>query len=115
MLQPSADVYQYKTMPFQSNALSEFELNHLGSQGWLLVSTLPTIVFVRRVAGSSPVTRTSDPMLLSIKQVSERLNISRSKVYGLIASGEIASIKVGRLTRVHRQELEVFARSMARG
>ena len=110
MHQASVDVYQYKSLPFQSAALSEDQLNQMGAQGWLLVSTLPNIVFVKRVIGSPIATRFDDPLLLSIKQVAERLNMSRSKVYGLIAAGAIASVKVGRLTRVPRQELEIFVR-----
>lgn len=115
MQHPSVDVYQYKSLPFQSAVLSEEQLNQMGAQGWLLVSTLPNIVFVRRVTGSPVVTRLDDPLLLSIKQVADRLNMSRSKVYGLIAAGTIASMKVGRLTRVPRQELEIFIRTMRRG
>lgn len=112
MHQPSVDVYQYKSLPFQSVALSEDQLNQMGAQGWLLVSTLPSIVFVKRITSSPVVTRLDDPLLLTIKQVADRLNMSRSKVYGLIAAGTIASMKVGRLTRVPRQELEIFVRTM---
>lgn len=112
MHQPGLETYQYKSLPFQGNALSEDQLNRMGAQGWLLVATLPSIVFVRRVAASHTATRFDDPLLLTIKQVSERLSMSRSKVYGLIAAGTIASMKIGRLTRVPRQELEIFIRTI---
>ncbi|MEI7578324.1 MAG: helix-turn-helix domain-containing protein [Armatimonadota bacterium] len=115
MQQHSVDVYQYKSLPFNSSALSEDQLNQMGAQGWFLVSTLPNIIFAKRIAGSPVVTRVDDPLLLSIKQVADRLNMSRSKVYGLIAAGTIASVKVGRLTRVPRQELEIFVRTMRKG
>lgn len=114
MQHQAPDTYQYKTVPFQSSALTENQLNELGSQGWLLVATLPHLVFVRRASPAPMVTRLDDPLLLSIKQVAERLNMSRTKVYGLIAGGVIASFKVGRLTRVPRQELEIFIRTMRR-
>ncbi len=106
MHHPSLETYQYKSLPFQSAALTEDQLNQMGAQGWLLVSVLPNIVFAKRISGSPAGTRFDDPMLLSIKQVSERLNMSRTKVYGLIAAGTIASIKVGRLVRIPRQEAE---------
>lgn len=54
-------------------------------------------------------------MLLSIKQVSERLSMSRSKVYELIAIGAIASIKIGRLSRVPAEALDDFIQAHAQG
>lgn len=110
-----SETYVYKCLPFQSSALSENQLNHLGSQGWLLVSTLPHLVFVKRLTTGSSGAHPHAPMLLSIKQVSERLSMSRSKVYELIAIGAIASIKIGRLSRVPAEALDDFIQAHAQG
>lgn len=96
-------------MPFDLQHIREDRLNALGQQGWLLVSTLPHLVFVRK--HQQLTTSSFDlPMLLSIKQVAEQLGMSRSKVYGLLQAGQIKSIRVGRSVRVPRQELDIFLR-----
>ena len=41
-----------------------------------------------------------DPMLLRPAEAAERLGIGRSKVYELLASGELPSLKIGRLRRI---------------
>jgi excisionase family DNA binding protein len=47
--------------------------------------------------------------LLSIQQVSLRAgNISRSKVYGLIADGQLERVKIGRRTFVPETSLQAF-------
>lgn len=41
-----------------------------------------------------------DTELLTIPEVMVRLRLSRAKVYELIATGELASVKIGRCRRV---------------
>jgi excisionase family DNA binding protein len=42
---------------------------------------------------------------LSIRQLQDLLGIGHTKAYSLIASGEIPSVKIGRIIRINRQDL----------
>jgi excisionase family DNA binding protein len=46
--------------------------------------------------------------LLTVEQAAEVLNISRDHVYGLLRSGELGSIKIGKLRRISRQRIADF-------
>jgi excisionase family DNA binding protein len=46
--------------------------------------------------------------LLTVAEVSARLKLSRSFVYGLLQSGTISSVRIGRSRRVRPQDLETF-------
>ena len=48
------------------------------------------------------------PLLLTVDEAARLLRMSRSFVYNLVMSGEIASIKLGRSRRVPAVELERF-------
>lgn len=43
--------------------------------------------------------------LLRVEEAAWRLGISRSKLYQLIAAGEIPTVRYGRTLRVHRSRL----------
>ena len=47
-----------------------------------------------------------DKLLLKPMEVAEILRIGRSMVYGMLATGELPSIKVGRCIRVPKASLE---------
>ncbi len=47
-------------------------------------------------------------MFLTVKQVANRLNISLSLAYRLIASGEIPYYRIGSCKRVIEEELEEY-------
>lgn len=47
-------------------------------------------------------------LLLSIPEVAEAMGIGRSSVYMLLDTGALASLKVGKLRRISRSELERF-------
>ena len=49
-----------------------------------------------------------ETVLLKIPEVMDRLAVGRSKVYELMSSGELRSVKVGRSRRVPSDELERF-------
>jgi len=53
-----------------------------------------------------------DPLLLTVDQCAERLNLGRSLTYRFIQTGELASIKLGRARRVPRQSLEEFVQRL---
>lgn len=52
--------------------------------------------------------------LLTLDQVAERLQTSRSTVERLQRAGRIRVVKVGRLTRVEERELEAYIASQRR-
>jgi len=47
-----------------------------------------------------------DKLLLKPTEVAEVLRIGRSLVYGMLATGELPSIRVGRCIRVPKESLE---------
>ena len=51
---------------------------------------------------------TGPRVLLSVEDAAERLALSRTRLYGLIKTGEIVSIRVGRLRRVPVEALAAF-------
>lgn len=48
------------------------------------------------------------PMLLTIPQVAERLNISRQRVHKLVAEGRIRAQRVGRVAAIKDTEVQRF-------
>jgi len=52
---------------------------------------------------------------LRIEDVAKRLNISKSTVERKIRSGEIPSMKIGRLRRIRAEDLEAYELSMLQG
>ena len=46
------------------------------------------------------------PEWLKVPEVAKALRIARSRVYELISSGEIPSIRIGRSVKVSRKELD---------
>jgi excisionase family DNA binding protein len=47
-------------------------------------------------------------LLLTVEAAAERLSISRTRMYALIKSGDVASVRVGRLRRVPVAALDAF-------
>ena len=56
-----------------------------------------------------------EPLLLPITDACRSLGIGRSKLYELIAAGDISIRKIGRKTLVPREELTSFAARLAGG
>jgi excisionase family DNA binding protein len=58
----------------------------------------------------SPDTQTSElsEYLLSPKEVRQLLGLGRTYTYQLLASGAIPSVRIGRLRKVRRSDLEQF-------
>lgn len=46
--------------------------------------------------------------LLTIAEAAEQLAIGRTTLYALMASGEIASVKIGRSRRIRPEALDAF-------
>ena len=51
---------------------------------------------------------TEEKVLLTVSQAAERLGVGRSCLYGLVMSGDVASIKLGRARRIPVAALERF-------
>jgi excisionase family DNA binding protein len=48
--------------------------------------------------------------LLTVEEDAERLHIGRTRMFDLVKSGEIESVQIGRLRRIHPDAVEAFAR-----
>ncbi len=47
---------------------------------------------------------------LSVTEVQKVLGIGRTKAYRMVTSGEIPAVRIGRLVRVNRAELDAWAK-----
>lgn len=56
--------------------------------------------------------RANDRLLLTVEEAADRLGIGRSLMYELISSGQVASIRVGRLRRVPQESLTDYVKAM---
>ena len=52
--------------------------------------------------------------LMRLDEVAERLSISKSMAWKLVAYGHIRSLRIGRALRVRPQDLEVYLASVTR-
>lgn len=50
-----------------------------------------------------------DRVFLTAEEVAEALSIGRAKVYDLIRNGDLVSVKIGRLRRVHADAVHAYA------
>jgi excisionase family DNA binding protein len=48
------------------------------------------------------------PILMTAEAAAERLSISRTRIYELLAAGTLDSVKIGRLRRIRPEHLEAF-------
>lgn len=48
-------------------------------------------------------------VLLTVEAAAARLSISRTRMYALLKSGDVTSVRVGRLRRIPATALETFA------
>ncbi len=60
-----------------------------------------------------PVIAVSRPMparvLLTVEEAAERLHIGKTKTYALVKSGELESVLIGRLRRIHIDAVNAYA------
>ena len=54
-------------------------------------------------------------LLLKPSEVQERLGVGRSMVYGMLACGDLPSVRIGRLVRVPSKALEEWIEERQRG
>ncbi len=56
-----------------------------------------------------------DRVFLTPEEVAEALQVGRAKVYDLIRNGDLVSVKIGRLCRVHAEAVREYARRLIEG
>jgi excisionase family DNA binding protein len=59
---------------------------------------------------ANPAPPTTERLLLTVTQAAERLGISRSLLYELLATGDVESITIGRLRRIPAEALANYIR-----
>ena len=52
-------------------------------------------------------------MLLTVEEAAERLHIGKIKTYALVKAGEIESVLIGRLRRIHVDAIDAYAARLA--
>jgi excisionase family DNA binding protein len=52
------------------------------------------------------------PLLFTVERTAERLEIGRTKVYELIAAGELESITIGRARRVIPDSIDAYVKRL---
>lgn len=57
----------------------------------------------------------SDPLLLRVPEAAARLGIGRSTLYVLMASGDIASVQIGRSRRIREDTLTAWVDRLPTG
>ncbi len=60
-------------------------------------------------------TSTSDQLLYKPEPAAAALDIGRSKLFELIASGQIETVQIGRARRIPRQALEDYVARLRQG
>jgi excisionase family DNA binding protein len=51
-------------------------------------------------------------LLLTVSEAARRLGIGRTLMYELLSTGQVASVRVGRLRRIRPADLETYANSL---
>lgn len=58
---------------------------------------------------------TGDQLLYTPERAADVLDIGRSKVFELMASGDLVSVQIGRSRRIPRQSLELYVDRLIKG
>jgi excisionase family DNA binding protein len=48
-------------------------------------------------------------VLLTVEEVAQQLGIGKTKTYGFVRTGELESVRIGRLRRIHVDAIAAFA------
>lgn len=54
----------------------------------------------------------TERLLLRVEEAAELCGLGRSKVYELVASGELESVQIGKARRIPRAALEAFVENL---
>jgi excisionase family DNA binding protein len=55
-----------------------------------------------------------EPVLLTVEEAARALHIGRSRVFSLIKSGELVSVKIGHSRRISTDAVRDFARALTK-
>ena len=58
---------------------------------------------------------TTDRLLLTVEEAAQRLGIGRSLAWRMVRSGELPSVRLGRLVRIPEQSLVDWLKRQVRG
>jgi excisionase family DNA binding protein len=86
-----------------------------GEQAGKVIGEFLEGLLLLTLAQKSPFTALTSPAeppppdrLLTGQEVADLLNVSKAKAYQLMQTGEIATVPMGRVVRVRRQDLDEF-------
>lgn len=89
--------------PRASNHIRSTEIANLLAQlAVLMTEQLPT----PEIPESRP---TPARVLLTVEEAAEQLHIGKTKTYALVKTGELESVLIGRLRRIHIDAIRVYA------
>ena len=57
----------------------------------------------------------TEHILLTVEEAADRLRIARTRMFALVKTGEIESVLIGRLRRIHPDAIEAYARRLQNG
>jgi len=52
------------------------------------------------------------PLLLTVEEAAKELRLGRARMYELLSSGEVTSVKIGASRRVPREAVETYVRQL---
>lgn len=74
-----------------------------------LLSQLATLLADQEAAPLQPEAAVRPRVLLTVEEAADQLGIGKTKTYALVMSGEIESVLIGRLRRIHVDAIAAFA------
>lgn len=74
-----------------------------------LLSTLAVLMAEPAHPTTPPTTVTKPRVLLTVAEAAEQLGIGKTTTYALVRSGELESVLIGRLRRVHVDAVATYA------
>ncbi|MGH3686255.1 MAG: helix-turn-helix domain-containing protein [Pseudonocardiaceae bacterium] len=74
-----------------------------------LLAQLAVLMSDQPPTSETPVSRPMpERVLLTVEEAAERLHIGKTKTYALVKTGEIESILIGRLRRIHIDAIDTY-------
>lgn len=79
-----------------------------------LLARLAVLMSDQPPATEIPISRPMpERVLLTVEEAAERLHIGKTKTYALVKAGEIESVLIGRLRRIHIDAINAYAERLA--
>jgi excisionase family DNA binding protein len=74
-----------------------------------VVARLVELISDQAPAEAPELRRIPERVLLTVEEVAERLGIGRTTTFRLVKAGEIESVRIGRLRRIHIDAVNAYA------